>query len=86
MNISALPPAPSRGSQSLLGTIPDLNHIPPLTLEAQTDLERLITWTAAIAATHHDWHRLRQLFIAAFAAERMTVEFPELVTESTLLR
>lgn len=66
----------------------------PITLEApfdkaqdaQTDLDHLITWTAAVAATHHDWWRLRQLFLATFMAERMTVEFPELVTEWSLNR
>lgn len=67
-------------------TSPTLNPIPPLTLEAQTDLEYLITQTAAVAATHRDWQRLRQLFLATFAAERMTIEFPELVTEWSLNR
>lgn len=83
-------------------TSPISNHVPPITLrqahtreqpgagdaalEAQTDLEHLITTTAAIAATHHDWRRLRQLFLTTFATERMTVEFPELVTEWTLSR
>lgn len=57
-----------------------------LLAEAGSDIDHLITSAAAIAATHHDWWRLRQLFLAAFMAERMTVEFPELVTEWTLSR
>lgn len=60
------------------------NPIPLVTLEAQTDLEHLITQAAAVAATHRDWQRLRQLFLATFAAERMTVEYPELVAEWSL--
>lgn len=59
---------------------------PALLAEAGSDMERLITQAAAIAATHQDWWRLRQLFLAAFMAERMTVEFPELVTEWSLNR
>lgn len=62
------------------------NHIPLITLEAQTDLDYLITQAAAVAATHRDWQRLRQLFLATFAAERMTVEYPELVAEWSLNR
>jgi hypothetical protein len=58
----------------------------PVTLSPQTDLERLITQTAAVAATHHDWRRLKQLFLATFTAERMSIEYPELVTEGTLSR
>ena len=69
-----------------MNTLTPPNPIPPITLEPQTDLEHLITQAAAIAATHRDWQRLRQLFLAAFAAERMTIEFPELVTEWTLSR
>lgn len=56
---------------------------PTTYLQQPTDLERLVTWLAAIAARHPEATRLKQLFMATFSSERMAIEQANEATRQT---